>query len=274
MKTAKKQKSLFRKSTEILFVAILIIFIVVGEEYRQSALYGVAGAWSLVNLVKYGKQWLKKTWQYFKDSFGFESDEELDSEEPGSGKPILYEDDPLRVLLRHVNHRITDKMKTCLPDASWDWDCKPTVNFLVNGGVARIKLINSKTYNFAEVRLDERAQLGFTLITAVNFESAVKEETGAETVVSDYTPDIAAWFENIGGKVIDDLISDLNSRNIRTLNILPGGELAIVSEGKDVVQGKVENLPEQNAWTKLVSYLIDERGLGASLQDGRIVLNW
>jgi len=269
MKTEKSKKSVLRKSTEILIVVGLVIAAFVSAKYRQGTLLGAAGVWAVINCGFYGRDWIQKGIQAIRNS------------KPQAGKdkstfnvPTLHEDDPLRKLLRHVNHRITDKVQTCFPGASWDWDSKPNVNFLMNGGVARIKLINAETYNYAEVRLDEREQLGFTLITAVAFDDIAKMQTGAEEVVSDFTPDIVAWYENVGGKIIDDTIADLNSRGIRTLSILPGGELAIVSDGKDVVQGKVENLPDQSAWSKLINYLIDERQLGAALLEGRIVLNW
>ena len=269
MKPAKTKKSMFRKSSEILIVAGLVICAFIGVvSIRQALLFGAVIIWGVVNALYYGRQWISALFAKFA------ADSEDEKKETKFSVPSLYEEDPLRKLVRHVNHRITEKMQSCFPGSSWDWDVKPNINFLMQGGVGRIKLMNAKSFNYAEVCLDERETLSFKFITAVDYADVAKATTGNEEVASNIAPEIAAWFENVGGKVIDDTIADLNSRGIRTLNIKPGGELAIVSDGKDVVQGKVENMPDQSVWSKLVSYLIEERQLGASLQDGCIVLNW
>ena len=148
------KKSMFRKSTEILIVIGLILSAFLNPSTRQFALYVAAGIWVIVNLVYYGWNWTKEILEKSDDN------KQIIQKKDKKDKfitPDHYEDDPLRKLLRHVNHRITDKVKSCFPDASWDWDVKPNVNFLMHGGTGRIRLMNAKTYNFAEVCIDRKS---------------------------------------------------------------------------------------------------------------------
>lgn len=55
-----------------------------------------------------------------------------------------------RLLLGHVSCRISEKLKSAYPDATWQWD-EPHPESIVRGGTMRIKTSNTEDYTHAEV---------------------------------------------------------------------------------------------------------------------------
>jgi len=73
------------------------------------------------------------------------------------------------VLLRHVNHRVSDYLKTVFPNVSWEWVSKHPEKLAAEGGTGRIRLFNVPDFNYADVLFNQMAQFDCDLMRIVPF---------------------------------------------------------------------------------------------------------
>jgi len=72
-----------------------------------------------------------------------------------------------QTLLRHVNHRISAQLKSAYPDVRWEWIVKNPALLAVQGGIGRIRVYGIPDFDFADVELDQRANLSCAIISGV-----------------------------------------------------------------------------------------------------------
>lgn len=70
-------------------------------------------------------------------------------------------------LIRQVNYRITEQLKTSYPLVSWLWLVRPDASQLCQGGRFRIRTYNTDPFNYGEVELSDQGQLTITMLQAV-----------------------------------------------------------------------------------------------------------
>lgn len=63
------------------------------------------------------------------------------------------------VLLRYVNHRISEHLKSAFPKAHWEWTMSDPALFVVYGGTGRIRVYGVPDYDYADVTLNQQAAL-------------------------------------------------------------------------------------------------------------------
>ena len=66
-------------------------------------------------------------------------------------------------LLCHVNYRITAMLHAAYPNARWEWLDEPS-RFAVEGGTARIRVYGIPEHDYADVKLDQKANLDCSLV--------------------------------------------------------------------------------------------------------------
>lgn len=68
------------------------------------------------------------------------------------------------VLLRHVNHRISEHLKSAFPKAHWEWTMSDPALFVAHGGTGRIRVYGVPDYDYADVTLNQQGVLRCSLV--------------------------------------------------------------------------------------------------------------
>ena len=111
--------------------------------------------------------------------------------------PVMDEDDSLATaLICQIGHRITDKLRSAYPQATWNWEKQPSIKRLLSGQTIRIQLMQAGDYTHAEINLDSYGSIQFHLLIIKDLSSSsVPEDDGKET---EPATDCASWYELIG----------------------------------------------------------------------------
>ena len=193
--------------------------------------------------------------------------------------------DPVNlVLLRHVNFRISAYLQSVYPEATWEWCEEFPERIVAKGGTGRIKLFGVEGFNFADVTLDQNAGIECALMNVVPMAQlgtaetpVTKTEEAAAEPVSVPNPqnlvDPQVWYEVQGRKVLEALITDLNSRGYNSLTIRENGDIAIKQADSEKVRPAFESVPEKTYWTRLCK-VFEREGMAANITDGGILLTW
>ncbi len=64
----------------------------------------------------------------------------------------------LRMLLQHVNYRVSDCLKSAYPDARWEWCMRDPAGFVARGGTGRIRVYGIPDYSYADVTLGQNGK--------------------------------------------------------------------------------------------------------------------
>lgn len=184
-------------------------------------------------------------------------------------------DPPSVVLLRHLNCRISDKLKSAYPDVTWSWEAEQPEKIAMTGGTGRITLHQAGEFTHAEVTLDQLARIEFKMIKMVDINALItgtNPKTGAPAVET-ATTDAAAWFDLVGREQLTAIVTELNTRNHRKLTIAENGDVYVVEDDASVKQGNLDNLPGKNFWNELGT-LITKIGINAQVAGNQLRLTW
>lgn len=178
------------------------------------------------------------------------------------------------VLLRHVNFRISSYLKSVYPDATWEWCEKFPEDIIANGGIGRIQVFGIPDFNYAEITFNQDADINCCLLKVSPLVFPKEEkETIHTTNKNQVTIDPQVWYEKQGRVVLENLISDLNSRGHNSLIIKENGEISIQQSGKEIRQGIFENMPAKTYWERLLKVFQSE-GIAAQIVNDDIQLSW
>jgi len=176
---------------------------------------------------------------------------------------------PERALIRHINHRITDKLRSVYPDAFWNWEEKPTVSFITDGGCRRISVSGAGEYNFAEIKLDKFSNITLDLMKVMPC-----SEANTDKVVSDFPVDVECWYSNNAQSTLENVIGDLNAKGVTSLTIDENGEVTAIEGEKKTIQAKLDNMPAKASWKPLVEMLVEKFELKATVGKNVIRVSW
>lgn len=167
-----------------------------------------------------------------------------------------------KTLLMHINYRITDKLHSAYPDATWEWSIRNPMKLAVTGGIGRIKTYDTGEYNYAEVTVDKLANISFNMLKVIPLEMTVHDESEAPS-------DVDAWYKIRGREVFENVVTELNTRGHRMLTIVENGDIII----GETTQESIENFPCKSSWNDLVKLLSDDE-FDARIDGDKIVLAW
>ena len=178
-----------------------------------------------------------------------------------------------QTLLRHVNHRISAQLKSAYPDARWEWIMKNPALLAVQGGIGRIRVYGVPDFDFADVELDQRANLSCALVKAVPDQQANAGEAQPGPAQQPIDPQV--WYEVQGRKTLETLIGDLASRGHSRLTLKEDGNICVktVEGGADQVESTFASFPPKVYWPRLVKVL-EQEGLTAMVQDDCVAVSW
>ena len=178
------------------------------------------------------------------------------------------------VLLRHVNFRISSYLKSAYPDATWEWREENPEQIVANGGTGRIQVYGAADFNFADVTVNKNADTKCDMLKIVPL---TKLRTDTSEEVSKAVPKVPVdpriWYEKKGRVVLENLITDLNSRGYSQLTINEDGEIFIQQANTEIKQAVLENMPEKMYWLRL-SKLFEEEGLATDIMENSMSVSW
>lgn len=176
-----------------------------------------------------------------------------------------------RILLRQINYRITAKLRAVYREAVWDWDEKPTVQYITEGGCRRIKLENADEYNFAEVHIDKYSDIKLQLLKVV---PCGETKNSKDAIVTDFDVDVEFWYSNHGQKILENIIGELNGHGIRKLKINADGKIYARKGKANVLHGRIKKMLPQSSWKQLTEFFKTELELKAEAKGNSICVSW
>lgn len=178
------------------------------------------------------------------------------------------------VLLRHVNYRISSYLKSAYPDATWEWREENPEQIVASGGIGRIQIYGAADFNFADITVNKNADIKCDMLKIVPLTKLQPDTLEEVTKVVPKTPtDPRIWYEKKGRVVLENLITDLNSRGYSQLTINENGEIFVKQANTEVKQAVLENMPEKMYWLRL-SKLFAEEGLAADIMENSMIVSW
>ncbi|MBQ8848753.1 MAG: hypothetical protein IJ011_00290 [Clostridia bacterium] len=180
-----------------------------------------------------------------------------------------------KTLLRHVNYRITNHLKSAYPDAAWEWETDAPEKLVSSGGTGRIKVYNVPDFSHADVTVNSKAELSFKMINVVPMSTVEPTQSGENNAKrSSKDPvDPRIWYEQKARVVLDNLISDLGSRGYSNLSITEEGNVIIQQADRTIIKAKLEAMPDRFSWDRL-SKVLQSEGLVADITDDALNVSW
>ena len=173
------------------------------------------------------------------------------------------------VLLRHVNHRISEHLKSAFPKAHWEWTMSDPALFVAHGGTGRIRVYGVPDYDYADVTLNQQGVLRCSLVKVSPLDGTQAASPNQQEL------DPRVWYEFQGRSILEDIIADLDSRGHSSLTMNEDGSIHIqpADGGAEITRNAFPSFPEKVYWPRLVNVL-NQEGLTADMQDAGILVSW
>ena len=295
------RKPIFTKSIKILIVSLLLLAVFFRKERSQKLMALAFILWAVVTvgilLFRQSGKLFKKCralCSALKQKIGqmMESPEEIPSpfpvqehpEEPvPPAKPSFPASDSweYETMLLHIALRITEKLKSAYPQAVWQWRDTPDLRNILKGGTIRIMVENMDTYTHADISFDRFGRIHVEPMVIGSFADA-ENGTGAkpqsgdadeETAAEPSVVDVRVWYELIGQKVLEELITDLNANGHSMLTIRENGDIVVSCQKKKVLKATLDSFPGKAYWKELVS-ILEENELNGKISDDSLQVSW
>lgn len=172
-------------------------------------------------------------------------------------------------LLCQISHRVTGKLKSAYPDATWEWEQMPSVHDFVEGNLLRIATKGTNNFNHAELYLDQYGQLHLQML----FVEPLKKHMSENASNTRNLVDPQSWYELIGKPLLDKVIQDVYPKGYQKLYVNSQGELYISNGDQKEVKDIFEYFPPKPYWTILAS-ILNKDELNAQATDFGLEINW
>ena len=295
------KKSVFTKSMKILIVSLLLLAVFFQKERSQKLMAIALILWAAVTvgilLFRQSGKLFKKIrilYSALKQKIGqvMQTPKETPSpapvrehpEEPvPPAKPAFPASDSreYETMLLHIALRITEKLKSAYPQAVWQWKDTPSLQDILKGGTIRILVENMDTYTHADISFDRFGRIHVepmvigSFADAENGKSAKPEPGGAdaETTPEPSVVDVRVWYELIGQKALEQLITDLNANGHSMLTIKENGDIVVSCQKKKILKATLDSFPGKTYWKELVS-ILEENELKGKISDNSLQVSW
>lgn len=183
--------------------------------------------------------------------------------------------DEQETMLCHIALRITEKIKSAYPDATWRWLGKPDLKAILNGQTIRIITDGIENNTHADIFFDRFARVRINMLVIEEFPAKAVEPDSASSD-SEKDPDVVdvrVWYDLIGRGILENLITDLNANGHTRLTIKENGDISIMRNKKEDIQAHLENFPAKNYWNELIN-ILTENELKASVKKDGVNVSW
>ena len=267
----KKNKTLWN-GVSILIVALLVIMAFVRGDAQFVLTVLTIAAWSVWAIVKYLAPYVDTK---LNAREARKIREFYETEERKLAEPKEYSDTSLSLLL-HVNHRITNYLQSAYPGSSWEWRVEDPEALVTNGGTGRIQVFGVSDFSHADVTVNKKAEITYEMLKIVPMgenppEFSDEEEAAPTAPQNPINPQV--WYEQKGRVVLENIITDLNSRGHSSLSITESGDVIIKQDEREIKKATLEAMPDKVYWHRLAKVFQGE-GLAASVTDNAVVVSW
>lgn len=295
------KKSVFTKSMKILIVSLLLLAVFFRKERSQKLMALAFILWAAVTvgilLLRHSGKLFKKIrilYSALKQKIGqmMEASEEI----PASAPVLENPEEPIppanpafpasysreyETMLVHISLRITEKLKSAYPQAVWQWKDTPDLQDILKGGTIRILVENMDTYTHADISFDRFGRIHVEPMVIGSFADAengkgIKPEPGGadeETTPEPSVVDVRVWYELIGQKALEELITDLNANGHSMLTIKENGDIVVSCQKKKILKATLDSFPGKAYWKELVS-ILEENELRGKISDDSLQVSW
>ncbi|MCL2106421.1 MAG: hypothetical protein FWH26_05090 [Oscillospiraceae bacterium] len=243
MKKGKVLGSFGALAAMVLLVAVLFS----GAWYQQYLYLAVFGAWAGFLLLR----WLRR-----KRPRPRRRQEKRKQRKASLNKRVD------QLLLGHLNWRITEKLQSVYPEATWQWQTENPVR-IAQGGMARVLLYGAGGHTHADVVAD-----GYGRISLDMLEVTPLPGSRPPNPVSP-----AEWFDRHGRHVLTALVNELNPRGYTRMYLRENGEVFTLRGGNEFVEETLQHMPGKALWRELCA-VIALMGLSAAEESDRIAISW
>lgn len=295
--TIAMKHSVFSTSIKILIVTLILLAVCFNREVSQYLMIGAAILWlvilvgcllskKLCRLVRALSHSIHGTVQDFYRQRQ-ESPGERVSYAPGPVQPesetatsekqtmgLTPED--REAMLRHIALRITEKLKSAYPDATWMWQDKPELKAVLNGQTVRIITDGIENNTHADISFDRYARVHIDMLVVEEFTAKAAEQPEAAVSDTEKEPDIVdvrVWYDLIGRNTLEALVTDLNANGHTRLTIKENGDITILRNKKEEIQSHLENFPARNYWNELINIFKENELKAVARKDG-LGISW
>lgn len=293
--------SVFSTSIKILIVTLILLAVCFNREVSQYLMIGAASLWlviligcllskKLCRLVRALAHSTSGTVQAFYRQRQ-ESAEERASYAPESAKPEPVQEaatiepekhtpgltsEDQETMLRHIALRITEKLKSAYPDATWVWQDKPELKAVLNGQTVRIITDGIENNTHADISFDRYARVHIDMLVVEEFAAKTAEQPEASVPEAEKVPDVVdvrVWYDLIGRNTLEALVTDLNANGHTRLTIKENGDIVIIRNKKEEVKTHLENFPTKNYWNELINIFKENELKAVARKDG-LGISW
>lgn len=293
--------SVFSTSIKILIVTLILLAVCFNREVSQYLMIGAASLWlviligcllskKLCRLVGALAHSTRGTVQAFyrqrqesaeeRASYTLESAkpepvQEAATIEPEKQTPGLTSEDQ-ETMLRHIALRITEKLKSAYPDATWVWQDKPELKAVLNGQTVRIITDGIENNTHADISFDRYARVHIDMLVVEEFAAKTAEQPEASVPEAEKAPDVVdvrVWYDLIGRNTLETLVTDLNANGHTRLTIKENGDIVIIRNKKEEVKTHLENFPAKNYWNELINIFKENELKAVAHKDG-LGISW
>ncbi len=286
------KRTIFTKSTTALILTLLVLGAFFPKELSQKLMAGAIILWLAILcgqfLIRHSGRGIRRISLHKRRTFvsGKYRAEKCTAESPAPvPEPTdfhmgecsyLYSEQEVEMMLCHISLRITDKLKSAYPQAVWQWKQKPSLKDILAGATLRIAVDDMEKYNHADICFDRFGRIHVQPLVVGSFQPSAQdtppepenEEPEAPSVV-----DVSVWYELVGQKVLESLITELNAGGHTRLTIKENGDVVIRQNKKELLKATLENFPGRNYWDELISTL-EENELKARIAGDALQVSW
>ena len=287
------QKTIFTKSLRILITTLLMLAVFFQKERSQLLMAVVFLIWLFViiatvlwktirNLINHLKSLaLKSRNTNIPQPVPSACESEMTKTDTPVTNPMLHQEELQEhqdeMMLRHIALRITDKLKSAYPHATWQWQGKPLLQNILRGSTVRISVEDMAEFTHADITFDRFGRIHVEPMIIGSFASPpVPDDTDTEPAEASPEPpvvDVNVWYELIGQKALENIITELNANGYTKLSIKENGDIVINRQKKESVQATLDAFPGKPYWEELITVL-EENELKGKITGSSLQVSW
>lgn len=295
------KKTIFTKNMKILIVSLLLLAVFFRKERSQKLMALALILWAAVTvgilLFRQSGRLFKKCRALFtapKQTIGqmMAVSEKTPSPAPAQNHPEepfppaksafpATDSREYETMLLHIALRITEKLKSAYPQAVWQWKDTPSLQGILGGQTTRILVDNMDTYTHADISFDRFGRIHVEPMIIGSFadmenSADAQPESGSadkETASEPSVVDVRVWYELIGQKVLEELITDLNANGHSMLTIKENGDIVVSCQKRKILKATLDSFPEKTYWKELIS-ILEENELKGKISDNSLQVSW
>lgn len=287
------QKTIFTKSLRILIISLLLLAVFFQKERSQVLMIVVFLVWLSITITIILRQPFKnlinklkrQTAKYVNTNASHPLEPLCESEKTTYknpiASPIIHQEVLLEhqdeMMLHHIALRITDKLKSAYPHATWQWQGKPLLQNILQGSTVRIAVEDMAEFTHADITFDRFGRIHVEPMILGSFAvPSVSDVIDTETETAIPEPpvvDVNVWYELIGQKALENIITELNTNGYTKLSIKENGDIVINRQKKEMVQATLDAFPGKPYWEELITVL-EENELKGKITGSNLQVSW